>query len=106
MTLPVLDDAILKETVWADDPALAAFEANLPAAIVAAKYDRAELTLTIERTQIIAAAKLIQSAGYNFLEDVTCVDWYPTGPRFQVTYHVLSHTLKRRLPSPTQLSTP
>ena len=43
------------------------------------------------------AAKTVQSAGYNFLEDVTCVDWYPNEPRFQVTYHILSHSLKQRI---------
>jgi NADH-quinone oxidoreductase subunit C len=25
------------------------------------------------------------------------VDWYPNEPRFQVTYHILSHSLKQRL---------
>ncbi|MGB6904951.1 MAG: NADH-quinone oxidoreductase subunit C, partial [Acidobacteriaceae bacterium] len=30
-------------------------------------------------------------------EDVTCVDWYPAEPRFQVTYHILSHQLKERV---------
>src|ERR1700710_681578 len=62
-----------------------------------AKYDRAELTLTVPRESIIAAAQAAQSAGYNFLEDVTAVDWYPSEPRFQITYHILSHRLKARL---------
>ena len=25
------------------------------------------------------------------------MDWYPSEPRFQVTYHILSHSLKERL---------
>ncbi len=62
-----------------------------------AKYDRAELTLTIPRESIIAAAQAAKSAGYNYLEDVTAVDWYPSEPRFQITYHILSHSLKARL---------
>jgi NADH-quinone oxidoreductase subunit C len=62
-----------------------------------AKFDRAELTITIARENIIAAAKAAQTAGYNFLEDVTAVDWYPSEPRFQITYHILSHSLKERL---------
>ena len=45
----------------------------------------------------IAAAQAIQAAGYNFLEDVTCVDWYPSEPRFQVTYHMVSHAMKTRI---------
>ena len=62
-----------------------------------AKYDRAELTITVSRENIVAAAKAVQQAGYNFLEDVTAVDWYPSEPRFQITYHILSMSLKERL---------
>jgi NADH-quinone oxidoreductase subunit C len=62
-----------------------------------AKWDRNELTLTVAPESIVAAAAAIQSAGYNFLEDVTAVDWYPTEPRFQISYSILSYTLKRRL---------
>ncbi len=62
-----------------------------------AKFDREELTITVPREQIVAAAKAVQQAGYNFLEDVTCVDWYPSEPRFQVTCHILSHSLKQRV---------
>ncbi len=61
-----------------------------------ALWDRSELTITIPREQIIAACRAVQPV-YNFLEDVTCVDWYPSEPRFQITYHILSHSLKQRL---------
>ena len=81
----------------ADHRAIAAFTQDLPGAIQNAKYDREELTLTIARESIIAACRTLQNAGYNFLVDVTCVDWYPSEPRFQVTYHILSHSLKERL---------
>ncbi len=62
-----------------------------------AKWDRSELTLTVARESIVEAARTAQSAGYNFLEDVTAVDWYPSEPRFQITYHILSHGLKQRV---------
>jgi NADH-quinone oxidoreductase subunit C len=62
-----------------------------------ARFDRAELTLTVARESIAAACKALQSAGYNFLEDVTAVDWYPSEPRFQIVYHILSHSLKERV---------
>ena len=71
--------------------------AGLRDLIVEAKWDRNELTLSVAPETIITAAKAAQAAGYNFLEDVTCVDWYPTEPRFQVTYHILSMGLKQRL---------
>jgi NADH-quinone oxidoreductase subunit C len=62
-----------------------------------AKYDRAELTITVARENIVAAGKAVQQAGYNFLEDVTAVDWYPSEPRFQITYHIVSMSLKERI---------
>jgi NADH-quinone oxidoreductase subunit C len=62
-----------------------------------AKYDRDELTITVSRENIVAACQAIQQAGYNFLEDVTAVDWYPSEPRFQITYHILSMSLKQRI---------
>jgi NADH-quinone oxidoreductase subunit C len=62
-----------------------------------AKFDRAELTITVARENIVNACRAVQQAGYNFLEDVTAVDWYPSEPRFQITYHILSHSLKERV---------
>ena len=62
-----------------------------------AKWDRNELTITVAREDIIAAALLVKDAGYNFLMDVTAVDWYPSEPRFQITYHILSHGLKAQV---------
>ena len=62
-----------------------------------AKFDRNELTITVARENIIAACEALKQAGYNFLEDVTAVDWYPSEPRFQITYHFLSMSLKERL---------
>ena len=61
-----------------------------------AKFDRNELTLTIARENIVAACEAVKPV-YNFLEDVTAVDWYPSEPRFQITYHILSHSLKQRV---------
>ena len=62
-----------------------------------AKFDRNELTITVARENILAAGEAVKKAGYNFLEDVTAVDWYPSEPRFQITYHILSHKLKQRV---------
>ena len=70
---------------------------GLDALIVDAKWDRKELTLTVAPETIIAAAKAAQAAGSNFLEDVTAVDWYPSEPRFQISYSILSFGLKQRI---------
>ena len=66
-------------------------------ALLDAKYDRDELTLTIAPEEIRAACSALQSAGYNFFEDMTAVDWFPASPRFQLSYHLLSHALKERI---------
>jgi NADH-quinone oxidoreductase subunit C len=68
-----------------------------------AKFDRKELTITVAKESIIAACEAVKAAGYNFFEDVTAVDWYPQEPRFQVSYHILSHALKQRVRLVVQL---
>ena len=80
-----------------EHPAVKAILASDPEARVDAKVDRGELSLTIAAEQIRAAAAAVQMAGYNFLEDVTAVDWFPSSPRFQLSYHLLSHALKERI---------
>jgi NADH-quinone oxidoreductase subunit C len=81
----------------AENVAVRALTAQLPNAIQNAKFDRDELTLTVARESIIPTCQTVRAAGFNFLADVTCVDWYPNQPRFQVTYHLLSLGLKQRL---------
>jgi NADH-quinone oxidoreductase subunit C len=78
-------------------PAVKAILAWNSAALVDAKFDRGELTLTIAAGEIRAAAATVQAAGYNFFEDLTAVDWFPSTPRFQLSYHILSHTYKDRI---------
>src|ERR1700722_2214524 len=65
--------------------------------ITDAKWDRGELTLTVAPENIVAACEAAKAAGYNFFEDVTAVDWYPSEPRFQLSYSLLSHTFKQRI---------
>ncbi len=92
-----MDAAILgTQAVFEAHPDNAAVKA-LATLATDAKYDRAELTITVARESIIVACQAVQQAGYNFLEDVTAVDWYPSEPRFQITYHILSHSLKQRI---------
>src|SRR5580704_486977 len=62
-----------------------------------AKFDRKELTVTVAKESIVAACEAVKAAGYNFFEDVTAVDWYPQEPRFQLSYHIVSHSLKERI---------
>lgn len=66
-------------------------------ALVDAKFDRGELTLTIAPEAIRGAADTVRTAGYNFFEDMTAVDWMPSSPRFQLSYHILSHSYKEHI---------
>ena len=80
-----------------EHPALKAILAWNPQALTDAKFDREELTLTIAPEEIRTAAQTVQAAGYNFFEDMTAVDWFPSAPRFQLSYHILSHSYKERI---------
>ena len=84
------------EAVFAAFPENAAIIALKDLAIDA-KFDRDEFTLAVPAESIVAACKAVQAAGYNFFEDCTAVDWYPSEPRFQITYHIVSHRLKQRI---------
>jgi NADH-quinone oxidoreductase subunit C len=88
-------ESVLRE--MAAHPAVAAITSWNAAALQDARWDRDELTLTIPREEIVGAGLAVQGAGYNFLEDVTAVDWLPASPRFQISYHIVSHSLKERI---------
>ena len=80
-----------------DHPAIKAILAWNPQALTDAKFAFDELTLTIAADQIRAACSTVQAGGYNFFEDMTAVDWFPRSPRFQLSYHILSHKLLDRI---------
>jgi NADH-quinone oxidoreductase subunit C len=77
--------------------ALKAILAWNPAALTDAKFEWSELTLTIAANEIRAAAATVKDAGYNFFDDMTAVDWFPSSPRFQLSYHILSHAFKEHI---------
>ena len=85
-----------KQAVFEAHPENAAVKALADLA-TDAKFDRHEMTITVARENIVAACQAVQQAGYEFLEDVTAVDWYPSEPRFQITYHILSMKRKQRV---------
>jgi NADH-quinone oxidoreductase subunit C len=99
MTTPASD--LLSKTAvlegMPDHPAIKAVLALNSEALTDARFDRGELTLTIQPEQIRAAADAVKAAGYNAFEDATAVDWFPSSPRFQVSYHILSHAHKERI---------
>jgi len=104
-----LEPAITEIESLKDRPAVAALLAWRPAALQAAKWDRNELTLWIDRHSLReACARLRDDATttYGVLADITCVDWYPSEPRFEVVYSLLSHARKDRLRLKVKVDSP
>jgi len=69
-------------------------------AIQSVKYDRDEMTIVVDRSDIREACVLLKedpACPFNFLSDITCVDWYPSEPRFHIIYHLLSISNKERV---------
>ena len=82
-----------------EHPALARLLAA-SVAVEGAKFDRDEMTIYVYRSSIRDACVLLRDdpgCPFNFLSDVTCVDWYPQEPRFEVVYHLLSIPKKERV---------
>jgi NADH-quinone oxidoreductase subunit C len=94
--ITLLDKAAVLEAL-PDHPAIKAILAWNPDALTDAKLDRGELTLTLAPNSIREAAATVKAAGYNALQDVTAVDWFPSVPRFQLSYHICSHAYKNVL---------
>ena len=95
---PITDIEQLK-----DHPALSRLLAWKKDAVTGSTFHLNELTVTIDRSYVRESCALLK-AEFNFLSDVTCVDWFPSEPRFHVIYHLLSHKLKERVRLKVKLS--
>jgi NADH-quinone oxidoreductase subunit C len=81
-------------------PEVACLIAGNAAAVQGAKFDRSELSIYVERTALrdsCTALKADPALHYDALSDVTCVDWFPSEPRFEVVYHLFSTVTKKRV---------
>jgi NADH-quinone oxidoreductase subunit C len=81
-------------------PALDRLLAASSVVVEEAKFDRDEMTICVDRSSIRDACVLLRDdprCPFDFLSDVTCVDWYPQEPRFEVVYHLLSISKKERV---------
>jgi NADH-quinone oxidoreductase subunit C len=99
---PVTDLEQLK-----NHPAVARLLAWNAGAVAGVKFDRDEMTVYVERPFLREACVLLRDdadCAFNFLSDVTCVDWYPSEPRFEVVYHLLSIPKKERVRLKVKLS--
>jgi NADH-quinone oxidoreductase subunit C len=76
-------------------------------AVEGAKFDRDEISIYIARASLREACALLrddETCPFNFLSDVTCVDWHPREPRFEVVYQLLSIPKKERVRLKVRLS--
>jgi len=64
-----------------------------PKAVAEAVEFRGETTIVVPRELLRATAERCREEArlqYNLLTDATCVDRYPTEPRFELNYHLVS----------------
>ena len=74
-------------------------------AVQGARFDRDELTIFIARESIREAVARLKAQGLtDFLSDLTCGDFYPREPRFEMAYHLLSMKRKERVRLKVRLS--
>jgi len=81
-------------------PALACLLGWNRAAVQGVKFDREELTIWVEKGSIREACAILRDnpdGPFNYLCDLTALDWYPSEPRFEVVYHLLSIPTKERV---------
>jgi NADH-quinone oxidoreductase subunit C len=90
-----------------DRPEVASLLALNHSAVTGAKFDRNELTIWVDRIALRAVCQALKSdpqLQYAALADLTCVDWYPREPRFEVVYQLFSIANKRYLRLKVRLS--
>lgn len=93
-----LTDAVTDLEKLKDRPILAGLLAWNANAVKGARFDREELSIYIARESIREACAQLKAQGLiDFLSDVTCADFYPREPRFEMAYHLLSMTRKERV---------
>ena len=90
-----------------EHPAVERLRSWNASAVEGAKFDRDEISIYIERSSLREACALLRddaTCPFNFLSDVTCVDWHPREPRFEVIYQLLSISKKERVRLKVRLS--
>jgi NADH-quinone oxidoreductase subunit C len=79
-------------------PVLAALLEWNQDAIQGAKFDRDELSIYVARESLRSTCEYLKGKSLvDFLSDVTCADYYPREPRFEMAYHLLSMRRKDRV---------
>jgi NADH-quinone oxidoreductase subunit C len=100
-----LAPAITEIELLKDRPVVADLLAWNAGAVQSARFYRDELTVFIARESIREAVARLKAQGLtDFMSDLTCADFYPREPRFEVAYHLLSMKRKDRVRLKVRLS--
>lgn len=73
---------------------------QFPDAVIAVREMAGEQTVVVDRENILEILRFLrddEELQYNFLSDLTAVDFLGRVPRFEVVYHLLSMPNKRRV---------
>jgi NADH-quinone oxidoreductase subunit C len=73
-------------------------EKKLPKAVYDWHAQHQDRTMIVDGNQILEISRILkEELGYNFLVDITCVDYLPRKPRFEIVYHYMNMETKARL---------
>ncbi len=95
-----LEPAITDLAQLKDRPEVAALLAWNASAVTGVKLDRGQLIIWLDRAALRDAClglKNDPALQYNAIADVTCIDWFPREPRFEVVYQLFSTINKKYL---------
>ena len=84
-------------------------EAKFKSAIEGVREFRGEVTVQVKPDALVEMGTFLRDdpdCDFNFLSDVSGVDYYPQEPRFGVNYHLLSTKYKQRLRLKVRLKGP
>jgi len=73
---------------------------QFPDAVIAVREMAGEQTVVVDREKVVDILQFLrddEELQYNFLSDLTAVDFLGRVPRFEVVYHLLSMPNKRRV---------
>ena len=79
-------------------PEHVALEKKLPACVFDWHAQHGDRTLIVDGARSFEIIKFLkEEQGYNFLVDLTAVDYLPRNPRFEIVYHLMNYETKARL---------
>ncbi len=79
-------------------PEQIALEKQLPGSVFDWHSQHGDRTLIVDGSKNFEIIKFLKDQqGYNFLVDLTAVDYLPRKPRFEIVYHLMNFETKARL---------